>query len=294
MDNYNLLLDTETLRTALHFDAGVYDGMEVGIEVPFLRLDTGFMDAFLQKYHTTFGFPNAGREKVPNGGFTYRLSRDGTAIYDVATQEDFGLGDVTLNFKHNFWEEKDLRPAVAWLFYFKLPTGDRGEGLGSGNPDFGFGAAFEKNRGRWHGYLNLAYFVNGGHGPLQGYIYDQYFSYVAGGEYSLSRPVSVIAQIYGGSPLLKNTGMPQWDWVPLDLQIGLKGGHSVQRLFKGGSKIVQKQPDKSGPKTTFEQPLNNISSTFKRFTWQLGFSEDLNANGPSIDLTILGSVGMRY
>lgn len=260
----NLLLDMEILRTALKFDAGIYDGMSAGIEIPFLRLDTGFLDKFLQDYHNAFGFPNAGREAQPNGTFTYRLSRNGNVVYQVVDQEDLNIGDITLNFKHNFWEEKDIRPAVAWLFYLKLPTGDRGEGLGSGSPDFGFGTALEKSYNRWHGYLNLAYFVNGGHEPLQDYIYDIYFSYVAGIELSVSKPVSIVSQINGGSPLLKGTGLSQWDWAPLDLQVGIKGEHNLNA------------------------PLLN------RFFWQLGFSEDLNANGPSVDITILGSIGIKF
>ena len=259
----DLLIDAEVLRTALHFNYGIYDDMELGLEIPFIRFDTGFLDGFLQKYHKSFGFPNGGRETVSNGSFTYRLIKNGTAIYRV-NQEDFNLGDIILNFKHNFIKEEKIKPSVAWLFYFKFPTGDRGEGLGSGNPDFGFAAALEKNYKRFHGFLNLGYFVNGGQDPIQKYIYDVYFSYVIGGEFSISHPVSVVAQIYGGTPLLRGTGMQQLDDFPMDLQIGFKGEHPLKEK-------------------------KNI-----RLTWQTGFSEDINPNGPSIDFTVLGSVGIKF
>ena len=38
------IFDMESLRTALHFNYGVYDEMEIGIEIPFLRFDTGFLE----------------------------------------------------------------------------------------------------------------------------------------------------------------------------------------------------------------------------------------------------------
>jgi len=262
-NNTAVLLDTELLRTAFHLDAGIYEKMEVGIEVPFLHFQRGFLDSFLQNYHNAFGFPNAGRETVANDGFAYILTEGGATVYNVP-MTSYGLGDITLDFKHNFLDEGDRSPAAAWLFYLKLPTGNRQNGMGSGNPDFGFGAAMEKSYERWHGYFNLAYFVNGGHAAIQKYMNDIYFSYVTGGEFSISKPVSIVAQLNGGTPLLKGTGMIQWDWPPMDLQAGLKGSHPLQ---KG-----------EGPS----------------LEWQLGFSEDLIADGPSIDITTFGSIGVRF
>ncbi|MBI2091986.1 MAG: DUF3187 family protein [Deltaproteobacteria bacterium] len=263
--NTELFIDMESLRTSFNIDVGVYDNMEAGIEIPFLRFDTGFLDGFIQGYHNTFGFPNGGRERAANGSFDYRFLQGGNAIYNVG-MEDFGLGDITLKFKHNFWEEKKLAPAVAWLFYFKLPTGSPKDGTGSGEPDFGFGTAFEKSYERWHGYLNLAYFVNGGQSALQNYIYSIYFSFMTGIELSINKTESAVLQLTGGSPLLKGTGMKQMDWVPLDLQAGFKGEHKTE----------------------------SISQKPVYLTWQAGFSEDINPNGPSIDLTAFGSIGVRY
>lgn len=260
--NNSLLLDMELLRTALCFNAGIYDGMEAGIEIPFLRLDSGFLDGFIQKYHNIFGLPNSGREHVPNNSFTYRFSENGAPIYQIGEQA-FNLGDVTLDFKHNFINEGRLVPAVAWQFYFKIPTGARSKGLGSGDPDFGFTALLEKSHKRWHGYLNLGYFVNGGHKQLEKYINDVYFTFVLGGELSVSRPVSVVAQVTGGTPLLKGADFIQWDSFPMDLQLGVKGEHPLK-----GAK--------------------------RRITWQAAFTEDINPDGPSIDFTVLGSIGYKF
>lgn len=265
--NYDELIHLEVVRPAFHFNAGVYDGMEAGIEIPFIRLQHGLLDKFLQDYHNLFGFPNAGRETQPNGAFTYYFKKDGVSLYEVSP-ESFGLGDITLNFKHNFIDEGELNPAVAWQFYFKLPTGRPSKGTGSGNPDFGFAVDLEKSYNRWHGYLNVGYLVNGGHAYLSDfYVNDVAFSSVLAGEFSVSRPISIIAQLTTGTPLLRNAGFSQWDSFPMDLQVGVKGEHKVP-TFKcfGTSKL----------------------------TWQAGFSEDLNSNGPSIDITIFASIGLKF
>ncbi len=265
-NNTAFMFDMELLRTAFHLNAGVYDGMEVGLELAFMRLDNGFLDSFIQKFHNFFHFPNGGRENFPNDQYHYWFSQNGAVLYQVPKKQPFELGDLTFSFKHNFLGEGDLMPAVAWLFYFKFPTGSLQDGTSSGNPDFGLGAAFEKNYGRWHGYLNLAYFTNGGQEPLQNYIYDQYFTYMIGGEFSVSHPVSLNAQITGGTPLLHGVGKVQWDSFPMDLQLGARGEH----------------------------PLTAFGAPDMKLIWQGGFTEDLNPNGPSIDFTIFGSVGVKF
>ena len=261
--NNSELLDMELLRTAIHLNYGVYENMEVGIEIPFIRHDSGFLDGFIQKYHNFFGFPNGGRDHVGNNEFHYYFTQGGSRMYNV-NQQAFGIGDITFSFKHNFIHEEENVPAVAWLFYFKFPTGDCANGMGSGNPDIGFATALQKTFDRWHTFLNLGYFVNGGHDYLQNYLNDVYFSYVLGGEYSVSHPVSLVAQINGGTPLLADAGFIQWDSFPMDLQLGAKGEHIVTW----------------GP--------------VYALTWQGAFTEDLNPNGPSIDFTVFGSIGFKF
>lgn len=258
--NTSEMLDMELLRAALHFNAGIYDGMEAGIEIPFMRLDSGFLDGFIQKYHNFFGFPNGGREKVPNNAFNYYFKANGSPVYQVNKQA-FNVGDITFDFKHNFINERGLVPAVAWQFYFKFPTGDCRKGLGSGNPDMGFAVLLEKSHKRWHGYLNLGYLALGGHDYLNGYVEDFAFSYVLAGELSVSHPVSVLAQLSGGTPMLANAGFSEWDSFPLDLQLGAKGEHPVGKY---------------------------------RITWQGAFIEDLNPDGPSVDFTVFGSIGLKF
>lgn len=261
----NVLIDMELMRTALDFTYGFYDNMEVEMEIPFYHSGGGFLDSFIQKYHNFFGFPNGGRELVPNNEYNFYFTQGGTRIYDVPEQA-FTLGDIALDLKYNFLEESRLMPAMAFIFYYKLPTGSRSKGTGSGNVDFGYGMAFEKSYKRLHGYLNVAYFTNGGQEELQNYINDVYFSFMTGASYSVSKVVDVVLQLNGGTPVLKGAGMSSWDSFPMDLQFGVRGSN----------------------------PIGSDSSKIKAIEWQAGFTEDLNSNGPSIDFSIFGSVGIRF
>ena len=258
----SMMMDMELWRLALHADYGATDDLEVGIEIPFIQLWSGFLDPFIQDFHSFFGLPNAGRESWPNNQFHFWFNQGAQTIYQVNSQT-MNLGDISLHIKHHVLDEGKYNPALAWFFDLKFPTGQRSRGLGNGGLDYGFGLAFEKSYKRIHGYLNAAYYISGRHDALADFLNDVFFSYMAGFEVSLLPTWSVLAQIDGGTPLGKGTGMDQWDGVPLDLVIGFKG--LEPGLIFG-----------------------------RDFIWQVAFSEDVTSSGPSVDFTVFLSIGMRF
>lgn len=255
-------LDMELWRIGYVATYGLLPKMEAGIEIPLLHFSGGFLDAFIQDYHDAFGFPNGGRDRVQNGLFHDEVARSNQTIFR-AYQQTIHLGDITLFSKHQLFEEGEAMPAVAWRFAFKIPSGDSEGGLGSGNPGFGFGTAFEKTIKRFHGYLNMNYLVDGGNNAFQGLMYKPFFDFSLAGEFSVSRRVGLLVQLDGGTPRLKNTGLSVWDGVPLDLILGARG----------------------------EVPLKKYADTF---FWQAGFSEDVTGDGPSVDFTVFLSAGLRW
>jgi hypothetical protein len=81
-------------------------------------------------------------------------------IYGLANR--FQRLGYHLSHQHKFIEETATVPGVAWMFYFKVPTGNCDEGSGSDGIDYGFAAAFEKSYKRLHAYLNMGYYVSSG------------------------------------------------------------------------------------------------------------------------------------
>lgn len=262
-DIANLDLDMEYWRLAPVVSYGIADGMELGVEIPFIHFSGGFLDGFIQKFHKALGFPNAGRESVPNGRFSYLFQTvsEGTRLeFPPAT---FGLGDISINFKHELRRNEGGWPAIAWFADFKFPTGRPSRGFGSGSPDFGLGGIVDASWKRLHGYFNFGYFVIGGNNHIEQYMHGEMLAYTLAGEVSLLDDWSLIVQLDGSTPLLTKTKLDNWDGVPLDLIIGFRG--EEPELIKGQDLI-----------------------------WQFGFSEDITGSGPSVDFTVFMSIGLRF
>lgn len=255
-------LDMEYWRLALRALYGLTDDLEVGVEIPFVHFGGGFLDAFIQGFHDAFGLPNAGRNTVPNGRFSYRLASGGADIVNYSPA-DFGLGDISLHVKHQLTGEDEDWPAIAWFSEIKLPSGRRARGFGSGGPDFGLGAAIDVSYKRIHGYFNLGYYVLGGNARMDGFMRSQMMAYMIAGEATILPNWSAIVELNGSTPLLKGTGIDPWDGLPLDLVVGFRG--EEEDIF-GGSDLI----------------------------WQFGFSEDVTSRGPSVDFTVFASIGMRF
>ena len=132
----SILLDGETTRFTLQGRYGIGGGLEFGAEVPYVIQGGGFLDSFIENYHSAFGFPNAGREKAPRNRLLYRYERDGKVIFNMDRSGN-GLGDIKLL---GGWQiyVNDQRPvqALALRGSLKFPTGDSSRLLGSGSTDF--------------------------------------------------------------------------------------------------------------------------------------------------------------
>ena len=259
--NAKLDLDMEYWRLAPWFKYGITDDMELGLEIPLVNFTGGFLDAFIQRYHKFFGFPNGGRENVPNGRFSYLFTARGAEGFNFPST-DLGLGDVVLHFKNQLTGEEMGLPAMSIFADLKFPTGKVSRGQGNGSPDFGIGFAVESSWKRLHGYFNGEFIATGGNQLIDSYMRGGMFAYMVAGELSLLPSWSLIVQLNGSTPLLAHTGIEEWDGVPLDLVVGFRG--EEQKLAGG-----------------------------QTFTWQFGFSEDVTSMGPSVDFTVFISLGIR-
>ncbi len=56
-----IILDGETTRFTLAARHALSPRLEVGVKIPYLIQGGGFLDAFIESYHSTFGFPQGGR-----------------------------------------------------------------------------------------------------------------------------------------------------------------------------------------------------------------------------------------
>ncbi len=242
-------LDMELFRPSLLVEWGFWPGWEFGVELPFLHFEGGFLDAFIQDFHSTFGFPNAGREQVPNGRFRYSMSQNGKNLYQVGT-EALRPSDVALHVKRQILTEGAVRPALSGTFYLKVPTGQSGQGLGSGMPDIGLNLAAEKSYKRVHAYANLGGVLLGATDlGIESFLNANLWTWMTALEVSLwSHHLSVLAQLQGDGSLFDGTDVQTLDQGNLILTIGFMG--------------------QEGP-----------------WGWKVAFAEDPSGQGPAVDFT---------
>jgi hypothetical protein len=140
----NAQVKFETLRTSLAVKYGLPKRLEVGLEIPFLNRNSGFLDPFIVWIEKTFGYANPDRDKFQEGKFGgYEIATHGATVISGENNQS-GLGDIVLNAKYVVLSGGPKRPDVAVRLAVKLPTGDFDKQFGSGTPDVGIGIALQK------------------------------------------------------------------------------------------------------------------------------------------------------
>ncbi|MBI2338760.1 MAG: DUF3187 family protein [Deltaproteobacteria bacterium] len=255
-------LDMELIRTAVDFSYGLTDRLELGLQLPFLSFSAGFLDSFIQGYHSAFGFPNAGRDKVDKGRFSYLVTRNGAALF-TADQADFALSDLVLSQKLHVFDESKRFPALSLKSSLKLPTGSRSGATGSGRPDFGLSILAEKSYKRLHGYTQAGFLVLGGHDDLDPFLKNGSFIFGQAFEINAFEHLSFVGQVSGQSAIFSGTELPELSKIALDLTFGFTG----------------------------EVPAGK---TVKKIRYVAAFTEDPTSEGPSADFSLYFNLGVEY
>ncbi|MBI5847698.1 MAG: DUF3187 family protein [Nitrospirae bacterium] len=136
-------LDMEIAELNLRYTRQISNLVELGVEVPILALTSGFMDPFLNTFHSTFGFADYGRQSRPGNSFLYQVQRRGSVIIR-GEDNGIGLGDIKLSAKKLLF---DKDPLISIKADVELPTGAASKGYGSGSLDGGLSVLIDKRLG---------------------------------------------------------------------------------------------------------------------------------------------------
>lgn len=195
--------DAELLAVDAAVRHGLGAGMEIGIGLPLRYTTSGFLDAFLHRYHDALGLPDGGREDEVDGQFSGQLVHDGHTAWHLS-EDRIGLGDVPIWWAGTLLHECPVNPAVKAKLAIEIPTGAQDQGFGNGKPDAGAQLLLEKGFGRWVAYGSAAGLVGGRPNQFRaaGVQMNPYHALSAGGELRLSTTWSLLTQLdYLASPL---------------------------------------------------------------------------------------------
>ncbi len=156
----SLLFDGETLRSTFAYARGVGSGWEWGLQIPYIDHGPGWLDAFIEDWHDTFGLPQGGRDTAPRNRFIYQYQRNGITELSL-TERSIGIGDLRLTAAKQ-WQTVADGTRLALRGALSLPTGDSDALRGSGAVEVALWATADR-RAQWFGYAGKLF---GGGGLL--------------------------------------------------------------------------------------------------------------------------------
>jgi hypothetical protein len=201
-------LDMEVTELNLRLKKNIKDFLEVGVDVPIVSFNSGFMDGFINSYHEAFGFPDYGRSTRPDNEFLYDVRRDGALIVDGKGGR-ITIGDIRLSVKKPILYGD---PSISIKGDLEFPTGDAKDGYGNGNIDAGIAILFDKNLGeKVKTYVNIGAVLPG---DLKGHETVDLREYLYGGagiEAYLLKNFNVLVQV-----LMQGSPYPETDIAAID------------------------------------------------------------------------------
>lgn len=216
---WSVQMDLELAELSLRFRKKLSNSLEIGLELPVLSFNSGFMDPSLDWYHSTFGFPDYGRSSRPSNQFLYQI-RNEKGLLVKGENGKSGLGDLRISGKQVLLTNQG-QTLLSVLANIEIPTGDPNQGYGNGNLDFGLTILVEKKLSPiFQAYGNLGLIIPGTLKAHQDLELKKYYYGGLGLEAALSKTISLVGQVWSQSSPFPETGIGAVDNSALLLSLG--------------------------------------------------------------------------
>lgn len=245
-------LDMGLGRFVLGSRVSLIDGIDLGLEVPLVHFNAGFLDSMVSGYHRAVGLPNGVRALVEDRRFSYVVAPADGAAYDMQPQA-LALAGVTVDVRGRLLRGDRTRPTLSLRGALKLPTGSAAAGTDSGRPDLGLWLLGEYRVRRLWIYGAGGLLLRGPGGPLEQLVVPVVWTWMLAGELRVARSLAIVVQLGGSSPWYRGLDLMEGRGGVLDLTLGVAG--------------------RKGP-----------------WTWHVGLTEDPISQTPSVDFTAFVSV----
>lgn len=212
-------VDTETTRLSVRAEFGIGGRLQLGVEVPVVSHQGGFLDGPVENFHDATGFPNGDRQLRPHGEFNVDyIVGDERFTMD---ESQVALGDVSVRAKVALC--RSTSSALSAIVDVKAPTGDEGALAGSGAWDWGVGliGSVGGPRNAFHG--GIAHYVLGQPDSYP-FAIDDRTSVYAAYELTLSERWSFGIQALAATSILVDEDVLQADRERLEISFGAQRG----------------------------------------------------------------------
>lgn len=256
--NESLLFDGETSRAIVSLRYGLTEGWEVGVDVPMISHDGGFLDSFIEGWHDFFGMPQGGRDNTRRDQLHYYYQRNDSAALDYSGSNG-GFGDLSLFASYQLLTaEPASRRSVALRSGIKLPTGNSSRMRSSGATDAHLRLTVSdgESLGEWSTTLFASAGVLWlGKGDI---LADQQRRWVGFGSIGIGwMPLSWIdfkLQLDGHTAFYDNSDLPQINSP--SLQLGIGGSLHFSQRVSLDLAVIEDVVVASAPDVVFHSALN--------------------------------------
>lgn len=201
-------LDMEITELNFRYRRIISDLFELNLDIPVLIFSSGFMDGFLEGYHSTFGFADYGRSKRPRNEFLYEVKRDGVLI--IKGKSGTGFGDIRIGLKRPLMSSEDFHLSIKGDV--EIPVSSAEKGYSNGSVDAGVSVMLDKRiSGSTMTYWNFGAVFPG---DLRGYERVDLKNFLYGAaalETMLEKKLSFVIQLSGQSDIYPETGIAAVD-----------------------------------------------------------------------------------
>ena len=257
---YDVQIDLEVQRITLDFRYGLCDNLEVGLEVPYLGLCSGYLDNFIEGIEDGIGARTPrSRERQGSYEFDYSFRYNGKYLIQEKTSR-VGLGDTVLGFKYQLVKEAWywLWPNISVRSAIKFPTGNDSDLLGSGEFDYGFGLLIDK------AFFDKLFIYLGGNaaiiekpGVLDALgINEELYSYMLAIEYFFTRRFSLITQVTGNTTPYPDSSTNPLDNDAHEWALGFRYRFKERSDVSWNFAVVENISAASSPDVSFHTGLN--------------------------------------
>ncbi|MBI5587884.1 MAG: DUF3187 family protein [Deltaproteobacteria bacterium] len=217
--SWSVGLDMETAELDLRLKKNFHDSLELGVDIPFISFNSGFMDGLLDSYHSAFGFGDYGRSNRPANDFLYTVKKDGRTVIQGEGGR-VGPGDIAVSLKKTLFA-RDSDTLISVKASLELPTGESKRGYGNGSTGAAIALLADKDIGDGvRVYLNLGAAFPG---DLRGYervkLHDYLYA-AAAVEAAVFKNLSLVAQAYYEESPYPWTGIATIDKSAVILSLG--------------------------------------------------------------------------
>lgn len=225
--HWKIYLDMEITEFTIRYSRVIAELFELGIDVPVYIVGNGFLDGFLEDFHSAIGAGNYGREERPKNELLYEVWRDNRLI--VRGSNTTSLGDIRLSIK------RPILGSDLWLLAVKgdveIPLDNGRDGISNGSIDTSLSILLDTRLSETlKVYSNLGAVFPG---DVRGYERLDLKNFVYGGVSIESMPwksLSVLVQVLAQGSIYPETDLGAVDRGAIILAFGGRyytGRHSL-------------------------------------------------------------------